>query len=170
MRTLLGTLALGAMLLAPSAAKAQTTLGAGLAWHDDFDLGVGVYGVASVPSIHENVSIGGDFTYFFPDFEDLDYFEINANMFYSFRDTEMSFTPFVLGGLNIARISFDTEETGIPGFEFDASGTEIGLNAGGGLSFGSEEGGVQPVVGAKVELSGGEGFVLFGGIGFPVGR
>lgn len=168
MRKLFGTFVLAALILAPSQAEAQFTLGGGLAWHNDFDLGVGIWGVAPAPGIHENVSIGGDLTFFFPDADFIDYFEINANMFYSFRDTEMSFTPFLLGGLNIARISVDTDLDGTI-FDFDASATEVGLNAGGGLSFGSDDGGIQPVVGAKIELGGGEGFVLFGGIGFPMG-
>lgn len=159
--------ALAAMLVVPSRADAQLTLGVGLGWHDDADLGIAVYGVAPTPSIHENVSVGGDVSYFFPDDdfddEDVDYLEINANMFYSFREPELTFTPFVLGGLNIARTSVDGD---LPG---EGSDTDVGLNAGGGIAFGSEDGGIQPVVGAKLELGGGEGFVLFGGIGFPVG-
>lgn len=161
------------LLVAPAPTRAQFTLGPGLAWHDDFDLGIGVWGSAPAPSIHENVSVGGDVAVFFPDSPrddvDVEYLEINANLFYSFADPELTFTPFALGGLNIARFSVD-EDVDLPGgFPFDRSNTDIGLNVGGGIAFGTTGSGIRPVVGAKIELGGGKGLVLFGGLGFPVG-
>lgn len=172
MRKLLGSIALAAMLAVPSQAEAQLTLGAGAAFHGNFDFGVGVWGMTPMPSIHENVSIGGDFTFFFPDDGgatgvDFSYFEINPNLFYSFTGADASFTPFALAGVNIARFSVDSELGNVPGV--GSSSTDVGLNLGGGISFGSGDSGVTPVVGAKLELGGGEDFVIFGGIGFPVG-
>lgn len=165
MRRLLGPLAVAALLLAPASAHAQVTLGPGLAWHDDLDLGISIWGFAPTPSLHENLSIGGDVTFFFPDAENVDYFEVNANGFYWFRDADLGVTPFALGGLNIARSSVEVS----PGADEDGSDVDLGFNAGGGISFGSEDLGFEPIVGVKIELGGGKGFVLFGGVGFPLG-
>jgi hypothetical protein len=167
MRKHLLIIAAGVLLAIPAQVEAQFTLGGGIAWHDDFDLGVGVYGYTPLPALHENVHIGGDFTYFFPDIDNLDYLEVNANLVYSFP-MEGSISPFLLGGLNIARISVDTGVS-VPGFSFDASATEVGLNLGGGIVLGLPDSSFRPLVGAKIELSGGEGLVVFGGVGFPIG-
>lgn len=50
----------------------------------------------------------------------------------------------------------------------DTSRTEVGLNLGGGLS--SALGRVRPTVGAKIEIGGGRGFVVFGHLPFVTGR
>jgi len=173
MRRLLSTTAIALVLAIPAQARAQLVIGPGIAWHDDFDLGVGVWGVTPLPSLHENMSIGGDLGFFFPDCGgasgiDCSYFEINANLIYSFAGEDMPVTPFVLGGLNIARFSVDTNVDLPLGFSYGASSTDVGLNVGGGISFGSGDGGIQPVAGAKLELGGGEGLIIFGGIGFPL--
>ena len=181
MRRLLSTLAAAVLFAIPSQVQAQWIVGPGLGWHDDFDLGIGVFAVTPLPSLHENVSIGGDLGYFFPDCGgssesgsiDCSYFEINANLFYTFQsETEMPVTPFVLGGLAIQRFSVDSDvDINVPGFEFDygASSTDIALNVGGGIKFNASDTGIQPIVGAKIEIGDGSGFVIFGGLGFPVG-
>ena len=64
--------------------------------------------------------------------------------------------PFALAGLNIARASAG-----------DFSNTEIGLNVGGGIKF--EAGAFQPLVGVRLELEGGDGFVIFGAVPFRLG-
>jgi hypothetical protein len=69
--------------------------------------------------------------------------------------------PFAFGGLNIARYSIDVPGAG------SFSDTQVGINLGGGVNFSA--GSLNPFAGAKIELEGGESFVIFGGIGFPIG-
>ena len=87
------------------------------------------------------------------------------DLLYSFPLEEQSVTPWVMAGLNIGRVSagVDLGELG----EASASDTEIGPNVGGGVTFGS--GRMQPFAGGKLELGGGEGFVLFRGLAFSTG-
>jgi hypothetical protein len=87
---------------------------------------------------------------------DLDFFEINANLTYDIPIEDASVLPFALAGLNLARASVG-----------DFSNTEIGLNVGGGLKFGA--GALQPLVGVRLELEGGDGFVIFGALPFALG-
>jgi hypothetical protein len=166
MKKLLCALALAGMLIAPNQVQAQFTLGPVAAFHDDFDFGIGAYAGIPVPSLHENISINPSFVYFFPD-GDFDYLEINGDVVYSFEVSEdVPVLPFALAGINIARLS--VPEVSVGGFgTVGGSTTEVGLNIGGGVGFRAAS--LNPFVGAKFELEGGEGFVLFGGVGFPVG-
>lgn len=162
MRRLLLVLATLGLFAIPSSGEAQVSFGATAAYHDDVDFGLGAFAEVPVTALHENVSVRGDFTYFFPDVDGFDYFEINGNLHYHFPLADQGFTPFALGGLNVARASFDADLGG--GFgSVSGSDTEVGLNLGGGLAF--EAGSLSPAVGAKIELGGGEGFVLFGSLG-----
>lgn len=155
MRTSVALLAALAAATFVSPAQAQVSFGGVAAFHDDFDLGLGPQVSFPVEDLHERVRAQGEFLWFFPG-DGLDYFEINGNLLYDFELEDQAFTPFVLGGLNIARISLDSESP-----RFDGSSTEVGLNLGGGLTF-ATEGSLRPSVGARIELSGGEGLVLFG--------
>lgn len=162
MRKLTFMFALAAAVAIPSTAQAQVSFGALAAYHDDFDLGIGAYVGFPLESVYEGLRGQADFTYFFPDSDFIDYFEINANALYDI-DIESSVTPFVLGGINIARVSVD-DPTGLgDAFGFDASSTEFGLNLGGGVAF--DAGSLRPSVGARIELGGGEGLVIFGQLG-----
>lgn len=158
MRKLTLALATAAAVAVPTTAQAQLGFGVLAAYHDDADFGVGAFVDAPMEGLHENVHLMADFTWFFPDAEGFDYFEINGNLLYDFPMPEQNFTPFALGGLNVARASVDIDTPGVD----DASDTEIGVNLGGGLTFGS--GAMRPSVGVRAELGGGEGVVLFGSL------
>jgi hypothetical protein len=166
-----GLLAAAALTAFAGQARAQTVVGPYLAYHGDFDLGVGAFVTIPIPSIHENISFKGDFGYYFPGEGgfggvDFTYWEVNADALMAFPlEGNESIRPFAFGGLNIARFSFDEDITGL---DIGFGGTEVGLNLGGGISF-INVGSVRPSVGAKIELNGGDGFVLFGALGFPVG-
>lgn len=157
MRRLLLTAAAAAAVFVPSTVQAQVSFGATAAYHLDVEaLGVGAVVKAPLPSLHENVGLMGDFTYYFPD--GFDYFEVNGNLTWDFA-TDGSITPFALGGLVIARTSVDVDtEFG----DFDGSSTDVGLNLGGGITFG--ESSLRPMVGGKLELQDSSGFVIFGAI------
>ena len=159
-----------ALVAIPSDAFSQVRAGPFAAFHDDADFGIGAFVNFAVPEIDENVAFSADFGIFFPDDGgydevDVDYWELNANALYRFPIENSVVSPWALAGLNIAHgsVGVDLGEFG------SASGkdTEIGVNLGGGLTFGT--GSMQPFVGAKIELSGGEGAVLFGGLVFEIG-
>lgn len=168
--TILAFVAVAALVASPSDASSQWLVGPYAAFHDDAKLGVGAFANVSVPNIHENLAFSGDFGFFFPDDGgydaiDVDYWELNANALYRFPMEDMSFTPWAMAGLNIANGS-----VGVDLGEFgggSASNTEIGVNLGGGLTFGT--GSMKPFAGAKIELGGGEGAVIFGGLAFEMG-
>lgn len=169
-RTILAFVAVAALVASPSDVSSQLLVGPYIAFHDDADLGVGAFVNVPVPSIHENLAFVGDFGFFFPDDGgydaiDVDYWELNANMLYSFPMEDLSFTPWAMAGLNIANgsVGIDLGEFG----DGSASDTEIGVNLGGGVTFGT--GTMKPFAGAKIELGGGEGAVVFGGVAFEVG-
>lgn len=148
-------------MLAPTQAQAQVQLGPTVAFHDDFDFGVGAMVGFGIPALGEGVNFLGDFTVFFPDTDNLDYWEINGNVTYDIPVEGAAVAPFLLGGLNVAQVSIDAPTIG------DTSETELGLNLGGGLRFAA--GTLEPIVGARVELSGGEGFVVFASLPFNLG-
>lgn len=148
----------GLALLAwtPGLAQAQATLGPVLAYHDDAEaIGIGAALGVPLDELGAGVGLLGDFIWFFPD--GFDYWEINGNLTYDFPLQQSTIIPFVLAGLNIARASAD-------GFGGD---TQLGLNLGAGIEF--DAGTMRPSVGLKVELEGGEGFVIFGTLPFALG-
>lgn len=160
-RTLTGTIAAAAFLaFAPASADAQIYIGPEIAFNDDADLGIGASLEFDLPSIDPALSYMGDLVIFFPG-DDFDYLEINTNLTYDLPLENTSVVPFVLGGLNIARASFD----GGPG-EDSESDTEIGLNLGGGVKF--DAGTLQPRVGARAVLGGSETFTLWLAVPFRV--
>lgn len=92
---------------------------------------------------------------------DWTYLEINANVAYSFPlSGSSSLRPYAGGGLNIARSSIDFD---LPGLR-STSDTEVGLNVLGGSKFGS--GRLTPFAELRLELGGGEQFVITGGFLF----
>jgi hypothetical protein len=151
--------ALAVFAAAPRMAQAQVTLGPTVAWHDDADVGVGATLTAGLSQFGEGFGFMADFLYFFPD--GFDYLEINGNVTYDLPLEGSTVMPFVLGGLNVARISVDIGTLG------SASNTEVGLNLGGGIRF--DAGNFRPTVAGRFELSGGEGFVLWATLPFAVG-
>jgi hypothetical protein len=158
MNKTLRALAIAAALVAvPSFAQAQATLGPQVAYHNDFDFGVGAALTLSADAIHEQVDFLFDFAWFFPEVDGVDYFELNGGLMYDFLLEESTVTPFALAGLNVASISVDTPFGG-------GDNTELGLNLGGGLKFNA--GSLRPTVGVRLEIEGGDGFVIFGTIPF----
>ena len=95
----------------------------------------------------------------------MDYWELNADGLYRFPLEDMAVTPWALGGINIAHGSCGGGGGGLGGHS--RNDTEIGLNLGGGVTFGT--GPMAPFAGIKFELAGGDGAVIFGGLTFTVG-
>jgi hypothetical protein len=165
MKKLLCALALFGMMAVPGLVGAQTVVGPQAAFHDDVDFGVGGFVSIPVPSLDPNLSIVPSFMYYFPD-GNFDYWELNGDVVYNFEvSDETPVLPFAFGGLNIARVSGPSVTVGQVTIDNDQ--TEIGLNLGGGITFRAES--VRPFVGAKFQIGDIDGFVVFGGVGFPVG-
>ena len=158
------------MVILPTQVSGQFSVGPFLAYHDDADLGIGGFVGIPLPAIDEDLSINPSFALFFPDHRgndrvDVDYWELNADGVYRFPLENTSITPWALAGINIAHGSVAVDSgTLLP---TAADDTEIGLNLGGGVTFGT--GPMAPFAGVKFELSGGEGAVIFGGLSFTVG-
>jgi hypothetical protein len=159
MRKLFGTVALVGLLTVPGTAQAQavSVVGGLLAYHTDLEaVGVGAYLSLPLASIHPNLSIKPDFTFYFPDGGD--YWELNGDAVWRFDLADNpSLIPFALGGISIAHVSPDG----------GGSDTDVGLNLGGGIIFPMAS--VRPAIGAKFEIQNDTGFVIFGGLGFPLG-
>jgi hypothetical protein len=149
------------MLAAPVTVQAQLEAGPLLAYYDDLEaIGVGAFIAIPVPQLAEGFAIVPDFTWYFPDGGD--YFEINGDLAYYFPvAADSPVLPFAFGGLSIGRVSVDLGQFG------EASDTDVGLNLGGGVEFAA--GSLNPFAGAKFELRDNTGFVIFGGLGFPIG-
>ena len=165
-------LALCSLLLiaAPAAAQNPVSFGAQLSWADDTDLGIGARALIGTDNIVESSRFAGSFDWFFPDDGrgvDISYWEINLNGHYILSVAPESPVDFYVGGgLNVARISIDYDvDTGPFEFGGSADDTDIGLNLLGGVDFGlgSSLGGFGEL---RIELGGGEQFVLTGGIVF----
>lgn len=161
----LATVAL--MAVGAAGAEAQR-FGVQANYGTDFDFGVGArveipVAFTSTGTFSQTFLIGS-FDYFFWDCEagddiDCSYWEVNANAAVPIAASGIN--PYVGAGLNIARISFDTD-VNIPGFDFGASATEVGLNILGGLRF--PLGGMSAYGEGRFELGGGEQLVLTFGI------
>ena len=152
----LSFLSLFVLVLAPKPAQAQATLGPAIAWHDDFNVGIGAALNVPLTEFGQGVAIMGDFLYFFPD-GNVDYLEFNGNLTYSFSDGGR-FAPYILGGVNVAHVSVDVA---------DGGSTKLGVNLGGGIYL--NLGKLRPTVGVKAEVGGGKGLVLFGHLPFVIG-
>lgn len=160
MRKLLGTVALVGMLAIPGAARAQTVVGGSLLYNTDAeDVGIGVYVGIPLPALSSNFVLKPDFALWFPDVGSA--WELNGDLAYLFDlANNQQIVPFALAGLNIAHFSYDAGTVSV-------SNTDVGLNLGGGVIFPLPS--FRPAVGAKFEIHDNTAFVLFGGIGFPLG-
>ena len=94
-----------------------------------------------------NLRFALSFDYFFPD--NADYWEVNANVFNLFRTGNARVLPYLGGGLNVARFSSGNRRD-----------TEVGLNVLGGIRL---PGRYRPFLEARIELGGGDRFVVSGG-------
>ncbi len=141
-----------------SEAQAQVKFGVQASIAEDTDFGIGGR-VAGTVAPRRVVKIVGSFDIYFPD-GPVDYWELNGNILYMIPVQKSALAPYVGGGLNIAHISFDLPLLDPFG---DFSDTDAGLNLLGGIEFGQQ---VVGFVEAKVELEGGDQFVVTGGIYF----
>jgi hypothetical protein len=158
-------------LLLPARSSAQMYLAPYVAHHGEADLGLGLQMGFPFPETGEQTLFVMDAGLFFPDSPrghdaEVDYWEANANVILRFPSEDDRFTPWALGGLNLAH-----EAVGLNLGPFDEgerrTETKIGFNVGAGMTFGA--GPLSPFAGAKVEVAGGSAVVVFGGVSFRLG-
>jgi hypothetical protein len=140
------------------ARAAEKTLSGGLqvSYGEDSDLGIGVRGIYDLETLMYGMEAIGSFDYFFwseEGVDDLSYWEINLNAIYKIELEGSSVMPYTGAGLNYAHASVG-----------EASESEVGINLLGGATFGT--GSIKPFVEAKIELNGGEQFVVSAGVRF----
>ena len=159
----LGLVLVGMLVMGATSLQGQR-FGVQGSWGDDVDFGVGgrfeldlENALSSEPPFSRTFIIGA-FDYFFQDCDPFDcsYWELNGNLAVPFGSADASVDPYAGAGINIARGSVE-----------DFDNTEVGLNLLGGLKF--PLGGVSAFGEARIELGGGEQFVITGGILFGGG-
>ncbi|NIR43320.1 MAG: porin family protein [Gemmatimonadetes bacterium] len=145
------------LLLVPAAAAAQVNLGAHIGWGDEADFAFGARLTANSPWVDPAIEFSGSFDYFFPEkppsTEDVEYWEVNLNAVYRIPIDHPSLSPYAGAGVNIARSTIDS-----------ASQTDVGANLLAGVKY--VAGPVVPFGELRVELGGGDQFVLAGGLLF----
>ena len=154
MRRSMFAVCVAAALAWPGVLSAQIDLGPQVNWGDDVDFGVGGRVWLGIPAGIPLAAIGS-FDYFFPG-NDVTYWEFNANAVYSFPIPSDVVAPYAGAGFNIAHASANS-----------VGNTELGFNILGGAKF--TVGQFTPFGELRFELSGGEQFVITGGLLFNVG-
>lgn len=163
MKRFLGVLCAVMFLSGAANVYGQVGFGAQLSWADDTEFGIGARAVVDLTPLTNGLEAIGSFDYFFPDQPlgaDINYWEINANLAYVFKGVP-SLAPYLGGGLNFAHASVSVDALGVP---VGGSNTELGLNLLGGARM--NLGPVQPFGELRIELGGGEQFVIAGGVLF----
>lgn len=151
------------LALGPGAAplQGQAAFGGQVVAGTEQDFGVGGRVAFGLSELAPELEGAAEFNLFFPD-GPTDFWEINGNILYAFplRNTR-SVLPYAGGGLNIARIDFDS-----PGDEdeFRDENTEVGLNLLGGVRFPSRT--VAPYVEARGVISDADQLVFTFGVLF----
>lgn len=167
-------LAMATVAVTAQPAQSQTRFGPQVAWADDFDLGVGgrldfglgnLFGVDDGP--FQNLFGSTTATYFFTDcgFSEIDcsYIEFEGNLGVPFTLDGASIQPFAGAGLHVGRFSVD-DDFDTPFGSFSSSSTEVGLNLLGGIFF--PLGDLSGFAQGKIELAGGEQFIISAGVLF----
>ena len=157
-------IALVVLAVAAPQTSGQVTFGAQLSYGTDIEeLGIGVRAYKGLDDLMEGLTGVASFVYWLwdPGLDSATAWELNIDGHYPMAFGEMD--GYVGGGINIAHVAFE-QDLGILG-TFEDSDTQFGLNVLAGATFGSGEGMI-PFVELKLELSGGEQFVIQGGVKF----
>ncbi|MEM8556521.1 MAG: hypothetical protein AAGG50_01650 [Bacteroidota bacterium] len=180
MRNLLATLTLivGLGFAAPQA-KAQFSIFPYVGYNLDFEgflIGVGGEFVAPFEISNLDLTIAPSVEYVFaddggiPDFS-INVFQVNGDVIARFNP-QGSFVPYAGAGLAIVRISVDGPDIldGFGGFGFDASSTDVGLNALGGALFPGLVGFGDLYAQGRVTFANGTAISIIGGFRIPLGQ
>jgi hypothetical protein len=161
MRKIVVAATLVAALAAPTALQAQFAIGGQGSWSTDTDWGVGARVSLDARQYDLPLLFTGAFDYFWPEegAADLEYWEINVNASY-LRTLAPQLSSYAGIGLNVAHGSAGLGD-------FEASGTEYGLNLQAGSRY--SVGKVVPFFETRFEIAGGEQFIITLGLEFLLG-
>jgi hypothetical protein len=161
MRRLLLAASFSLFALTPGALNAQVALGGQLNWgFSDADAGVGAR-ISGMAVRNYGLELMGSFDYFFPG-DNVDYWEVNLNFAYAIPGvTSTEIEPYAGAGINIANASVD-----VGGAVGTASNTDVGANLLAGIKY--PIGNAMTFGEVRLELGGGEQFVVTGGVMFNV--
>lgn len=162
---------LGLLALRPTDASAQLQIGGGLAFGTEIDK-LGLQLSANLPVAQEGkIRAAPDLIFYLKDdfgTGEVRWWEVNLNANYLFLEGE-EYTIYAIGGINITNVNFDfdIDIPELPGFGFDQSDTELGLNIGGGIEYGMDFGNLYGE--AKYVLSQFDHLVISAGVRIPFG-
>ncbi len=155
-------------------ASAQMWFGGGLVFGEGIEnLGLQANGHLVVNE-ENKIRVGADITYFFPNKSSIldaelktSIFAINVNGHYMLVTSEQLIF-YAIGGLNFGFVSFEYDGVGGEFFSLvDESSTEIGINVGGGLEYGTDFGRIYAEL--KYVLGGFDQLVIGAGVRIPIG-
>ncbi len=126
---------------------------------EDSDFGIGARVRFDLSPTFRSPGFSGiaSFDYFFPG-NNINYWELNANLGWAIPGVRGNVQPYVGGGLNYAHVSVDNC-TG------NCGNSDVGVNLMGGFNLQTRTK-MMPFLEAKITLGGGEQFVLTGGVYF----
>jgi outer membrane immunogenic protein len=158
---LIALVAIGLSLVSTHRAEAQNVVGGGLKFstEDALELGIQAGAYVGMQGVLPGLRIGGDVSYYLPtDNFSLLAFNINGQLHFLVQE---ALSAYGLAGVSIGRWSFDVDDT-IPQ---ETSGTETGLNLGGGVEFRMGFGLLYAE--AKIVTGDLDRFAIAGGLRFP---
>jgi opacity protein-like surface antigen len=126
-------------------------------------------GVRTDYALTSKFILAPDFMYYFGDDDfgiEVNWYDINLNMNYMIEINNSSMVPYVLGGLNLARVAVKCDGS-LGSICDDFSNTEMGFNLGGGVDF-LLAGSLALFGELRVVLSGENQMVLAVGVKLPV--
>ncbi len=144
------------------AAKGQVSAGIHGSWGGDADFGVGARGVLALGGALKGFELVGQFDHFYPGDRfgaDIAYWEVNTNLLYLLNVDGRLVMPYAGVGLNIAHLEASSHVLGV---RVSGEETRTGFNLVGGLVL--DAGGVQPFLEGRIELDGGDRFVVSAGV------
>lgn len=158
-RTAIAVLVTALVILGAGDLEAQVRFGGQANFADDTDFGIGPRVAADFQELGPRFQFVGTWDIYFPDDDDLDFWELNGNLMYraDLRATD-AVVPYGGAGLNIARTDRD-----VPGGEVDD--TDLGVNFLGGAEFPLAS--FTPFVELRVTAEGAEQLYLTAGVLIP---
>ena len=157
-RHLLALVGILAGAAAATDAQAQVRFAPQVSFGSDSDLGIGARVNFGLTSLFRQPGFNGiaSFDYFFPG-NNVNYWELNANLTYMIPGVRGNVAPYAGGGFNYGHVSVDNC-TG-------CGNGDVGINLLGGLNFRTRTK-LTPFIEGRLALGGGDQFVLTGGLYF----
>jgi len=160
-------MAFGLLFGASTLVAQGVRVGGQISFADDTDFGIGPRVGIELPNLASGLWLVGSFDYFFPDqglfgsASSVDYWEFNVNLLYGIDLPNVTnLEPYVGAGLNLARSSITPN-----GSSETVRDSRLGLNLVAGLDFPLPS--ITPFVEVRLEVDGGDQFVITGGLTFP---